>query len=160
VTSDVEGGSKQYLTIAVNEGVGGAVDGQPAESLRVDRRTGDTRVLGQATAKTRRVLVPTGGLREVPTSGKDRVLDDEEIRELVRLAKEVENFPALKTDSGVVPADVEFAFRRGQLALLQIRPFNESKAASRSGYLSGLDGKSSERKSDRVRLDESPGGSR
>jgi hypothetical protein len=159
VTSDVEGGGDRYLTVAVNEGIGGAVDGQSAESLRVDRKNGDARILAQATAKTRRELAPGGGLREVPTSGGDRVLEDAEVRALVKLAKDVEDFPALKTESGgVVPADVEFGFRSGQLALLQIRPFNESKSARKSQYLAGLDGSMAERKDRRVPLDQIPGG--
>jgi phosphoenolpyruvate synthase/pyruvate phosphate dikinase len=158
VTSDVEGGGDRYLTIAVNEGVGGAVDGQSAESLRVDRRSGDVRLLAQAGAKTRRELAPRGGLREVPTSGTDRILQQGEVRELIRLAEEVEDFPALRNDSGeVAPADIEFAFRNGELALLQIRPFNESASARRSGFLSGLDGKRGERSTGRVPLSDPPG---
>ena len=38
-----------------------------------------------------------------------------------------------------VPADVEFGFRGGRLALLQIRPFNESKRAQRSQFLAEMD---------------------
>jgi hypothetical protein len=159
VTSDVEGGGARYLTVAVNEGIGGAVDGQAAESLRIDRKNGDARILAQATAKTRRELAPSGGLREVPTSGGDRILQDAEVRSLVRLAGDVEDFPALRNDAGdVVPADVEFAFRGGELALLQIRPFNESAAASKSQYLAGMDGSTGSRKDRRVPLDQIPGG--
>jgi phosphoenolpyruvate synthase/pyruvate phosphate dikinase len=159
VTTDVEGGGSRYLTIAVNEGVGGAVDGQAAESLRVDRKNGDIRFVAQASAKTRRELVAGGGLREVPTSGGERILEESEVKELIRLAGDVEDFPALKTESGqVLPADVEFGFNNGRLALLQIRPFVESASARESTYLSGLDGRLSQNGQRRVPLSEIPGG--
>ena len=37
ITQDVDNGDPGVLSVAVNEGVGGAVDGQAAESVRVDR---------------------------------------------------------------------------------------------------------------------------
>ncbi len=37
------------------------------------------------------------------------------------------------------PADIEFGFRDGRLALFQIRPFVESMRARRSGYLIDMD---------------------
>ncbi len=36
VTQDVDSGDAGVLSVAVNEGVGGAVDGQAAESVRID----------------------------------------------------------------------------------------------------------------------------
>ncbi|MGB5179705.1 MAG: PEP/pyruvate-binding domain-containing protein, partial [Gammaproteobacteria bacterium] len=38
VTQDIDTGDRDVLSVAVNEGVGGAVDGQSAESLRIDTR--------------------------------------------------------------------------------------------------------------------------
>ena len=42
-------------------------------------------------------------------------------------------------EGNLLPADIEFAFKNGKLALLQIRPFVENKSAQRNQYLSGLD---------------------
>ena len=39
ITQDVDTGDQGVLSVAVNEGVGGAVEGQAAESVRVDRKT-------------------------------------------------------------------------------------------------------------------------
>lgn len=141
VTSDVERGAAGYLTIAVNEGVGGAVDGQPAESLRVDATTGQVTVLAQAAASDRVVLAPEGGVVRRPASGDDRLLDAGEIKQLIAFSKQVPaRFPSLRTVTGdSVPADIEFGFRNGKLALLQIRPFNESRRAQKSQYLAQLD---------------------
>ena len=48
-------------------------------------------------------------------------------------------FPQLGEDGKPVAADVEFAFVNGKLWLLQIRPFNESRAARGSSYLIQMD---------------------
>ena len=141
VTTDVQGNREGWLSIAVNEGVGGAVDGQAAESLLVNPQTGETRLLANATAPYRRVLNRSGGVTKVPTSGGKRVLTAAEIKVLIQLAKDApERFPALRGDLGEpMPADIEFGFRGGKLAILQIRPFVESKGAKESSYLKGLD---------------------
>ncbi len=141
VTTDVQGGRDGWLSIAVNEGVGGAVDGQAAESLLVNPATGETRLLANATAPYRRVLNRNGGITKVPTQGGKRVLQPAEIKVLIQLAKDApERFPALRGDVGeAMPADIEFGFRDGKLAILQIRPFVESKGAKESTYLKGLD---------------------
>ncbi len=39
VTQDVDSGDAGVLSVAVNEGVGGAVDGQAAESVRIERKS-------------------------------------------------------------------------------------------------------------------------
>ncbi len=141
VTADVEGGQPDWVSIAVSEGVGGAVEGQAAESLRVNTRTGEVRVLAEATAPRRSVLSPSGGIDHPRASGAEAVLTPAEIGVLSRFAREVPfRFPSLRDAAGnPLPADVEFAFRNGKLALLQIRPFVENKRAQRSQYLSRLD---------------------
>jgi hypothetical protein len=129
------------LSVAVNEGVGGAVDGQSAESLRIDTRDGSVQVLAMATAPWRRNPAPTGGVDKVPTSGSDRVLQPDEIRQLIRFAEELpRRFPSIADDAGnPAPADVEFGFLDGKLQLFQIRPFLESRKARGSQYLNAMD---------------------
>ncbi len=141
VTADVDTGDADWLTVAVNEGVGGAVDGQAAESLRVHRESDAVRFLAQATAPRRALLSPEGGVVKLPATGADAVLEPAEIRRLREFAARVHaRFPALADEEGKpVPADVEFAFRDGKLALLQLRPFVESKGARRNLYLQRLD---------------------
>ena len=159
VTVDVESRDPAYLTIAANEGVSGVVDGQPAEVLRVDVRTGAVTLLAQATAPERSVLATDGGIAKRPASGAETVLDPGEIKQLVALAKSVPaRFPSLRTLSGdPVPADIEFAFRGGRLALLQIRQFNESRRAQRSEYLAQLDASFAARGGNEVSLGSIPG---
>ncbi len=141
VTSDVDTGRMGWLTIAVSEGVGGAVEGQAAESLLVNEASGRVRLLAQATAPTKAVLSRAGGLARAPASGTERLLEPGEVAQLVSLSREVpRRFATLRDAQGrPIPADVEFAFRDGRLTLLQIRPLNESKSAQRNSYLLGLD---------------------
>ena len=141
VTADVDTGDRQWLSIAVGEGVGGAVDGQPVEELRVRRSDGRVRLLAQASAPTRAQPATQGGIRQVPASGRDDVLSAAEIEQLRALADDVERrFPMPGVDGGgAAPADIEFGFADGRLALFQIRPFVESTRARRSAYLIGMD---------------------
>ncbi len=141
VTSDIETGDRQWLSIAISEGVGGAVEGQAAEELRVHRDSGEVRLLAQASAPLRAEPVATGGVRKVPASGHDTVLLPQEIARLRTLVDDVERrFPMPEVQSGLrAPADIEFGFRHGQLALFQIRPFVESTRARSSQYLIDMD---------------------
>jgi len=143
VTQDIDTGSREWLSVAINEGVGGAVDGQAAESLRINAKDGRLRLLAQATIPTRRTLKPEGGVANVPTTAASTVLQQDEALKLVHLARDLPaRFPQLKDDNGNVPAaDVEFGFLNGELRLFQIRPFVESEKARSSDYLQSLDSK-------------------
>ncbi|MEE8303659.1 MAG: PEP/pyruvate-binding domain-containing protein, partial [Candidatus Tectomicrobia bacterium] len=140
VTQDIDTGQSGWLSIAVNEGVGGAVDGQAAESLRVNMQTGKVLLLAQATAPTRRALLPQGGVAWLPVRGAEAVLDNQEIAQLIQLARELpQRFPDIKDAAGKpAPADIEFGFLKGQLKLFQLRPFLESARARSSGFLLSL----------------------
>src|SRR5262249_2383987 len=130
VTQDVDTGDRDMLSVAVNEGMGGAVDGQAAESVRIDRKTGRVRLMATATAPRRIVPQPKGGTANLPTSGAETLLQPREVAQLITFADEVAaKFPQLGEDGKPVAADVEFAFVEGKLWLLQIRPLNESRAA-------------------------------
>ena len=141
ITQDINSDEKGILSIAVNEGVGGAVDGQSAESLRIDTRTGTVRLLATATADLRKIPHPRGGIVKLPVSHSDRVLDDNEIKQLIQFAKALpETFPLIKNEQGdVVAADVEFGFYKGQLQLFQLRPFLQNSSAQSNGYLINMD---------------------
>jgi len=159
VTTDLESRKPGWISIAVSEGVGGAVDGQAAESLRVNLASGEARQLAMASAPYRRLLTGDGGLQTVRASGTDAVLRENEVLQLIALARDVDGrFPGLlRADGSRMPADVEFAFRDGQLAILQIRPFVDSTRARGDYYLAGLDAGLRERVGLPVELDVIPG---
>ncbi|MBF0588346.1 MAG: phosphoenolpyruvate synthase [Magnetococcales bacterium] len=130
VTADVEWNEPGWISVAVNEGIGGAVDGQAAEALRVSTRSDHVQLLSQASAPLRRALEPKGGLTKWAATGDDHVLQDTEIKTLVAFAKGLpDKFPDARDDRGnPAPMDVEFAFRDGHFALLQIRPFVDARS--------------------------------
>jgi hypothetical protein len=140
ITQDVDTGDARLLSVAVNEGVGGAVEGQAAESVRIDRRTGAARLMATATAPRKMVPQASGGIAKVAVSGADTLLRASEIRQLIAFADQIpKQFPQLGEDGKPVAADVEFAFVDGKLWLLQIRPFNESREARGASYLIQMD---------------------
>jgi hypothetical protein len=140
ITQDVDTGDPNVLSVAVNEGVGGAVEGQAAESVRIDRRSAQARLMASATAPRRMVPLPTGGIAKLPVSGADTLLRENEFRQLIAFADEIpRKFPQRGEDGKEVAADVEFAFVDGRLWLLQIRPFNESREARGAAHLAEMD---------------------
>ena len=140
ITQDVDTGDRNVLSVAVNEGVGGAVEGQAAESVRIDKRTGSVRLMAAATAPRRMVPQATGGIAKLPTSGAETLLQPAEVQQLIAFSDEITRKFQQHDDRGQpAAADVEFAFVGGRLSLLQIRPFNESRQAQASAHLAKMD---------------------
>ena len=141
VTRDIDSGANNGLSVAINEGVGGAVDGQAAESLRINTDSGQLRLLAQATAPWRRQVNLKGGVDKLPASGEDTVLKRAEADQLIELARVLpQRFPSLVDSQGqAAAADIEFGFVDGRLKLFQIRPFLESHRARGNSYLNSLD---------------------
>jgi hypothetical protein len=139
VTQNLENGGQDGFTVAANEGVGGAVSGQAAEELLIAAKTGEVRLLAEASATTRRVLGTGGGLEKRPVSGQP-VLAAAEIEQLRQLGRQLpDRFPQHDEAGQIAPADVEFGFVAGRLALFQIRPYLQSQAARRDRFLLELD---------------------
>jgi hypothetical protein len=160
VTVDVDSASPDWLTIAVNEGVGGAVSGQSAEELRVQTVTGRVRLMSQASETEKRVLLDGGGVGVRAVEPSDAILDRGELRRLMELARDVQDrFPGIRDQTGrPLPADIEFGFYGNHLALFQIRPFVESDRARRSAYLTDLDGQLTQNLARTVDMNAVPGG--
>jgi phosphoenolpyruvate synthase/pyruvate phosphate dikinase len=160
VTVDVDSGQAGWLTIAVNEGVGGAVSGQAAEELRVNTENGHVRLMAQATEPYKRVILKEGGMTKIAASGSEAVLSEKDIQLLVEFAGSLpDRFPMLKDAVGnAVPADIEFGFCKNELVLFQIRPFLESSRARHNLYLNRLDQSLKDKYLMAVDLDRIPAG--
>lgn len=158
VTADVDSGDRNWLTIAVSEGVGGAVDGQAAEEIRVERKTGRVRLMAQATAPRKLHLLATGGGEKIAASGSEQLLSASEIEQLRLFAADVEKrFPLPRDETGKpMAADVEFGFAQGKLVLFQLRPFVESRRARQSEVLIAMGRQSAGFSGKRVDLGEAP----
>jgi len=141
VTADITTNHQNTYSIAVNEGVGGGVEGQTAEALSVDITTGKMTLLSSAAEPRKRILPIEGGVVPVPASGTEEILTRDEITQLIEFGKSLpDQYPEIVDAEGrTSPADIEFAFVGGRLGLIQIRPFLQSYRAMRNRVLSGLD---------------------
>ena len=159
VTQDIDTGDRGVVSVAVNEGLGGAVDGQAAESLRISLNGSSVRVLATATAPWRRVPDPKGGLEFLPSSGSDTVLQPGEIEQVIDFASHLtDKFPPITDDEGnPAPADIEFGFLNGELRLFQLRPFLDSKLAGGIGYLHQMEARLKDTSSINVNMKGAPG---
>lgn len=141
VTQELQGGDMDYVTVAANWGIGGAVSNQVAESLLINRSSGAVKVLGEATASSKLELNPRGGLITRPVLAPGPVLSDQELLTLLEFAESLpERYPELLgSPPSVKPVDVEFGFVKGHLALFQIRPLVAAKQDSSAEFLQLLD---------------------
>ena len=91
-------------------------------------------------------------------STADRVLRDDEIRQLVKLAHDLPTrFPEVVNAAGkTAPADIEFGFLDGELVLFQIRPFLDSDKALGNTVLRELDAPLAARRERPVSLNDVP----
>lgn len=152
LTMDPETGDLGQYRVAASEGVGGAVAGEGAEEWLLDAVTGKARLLAEASATTRRVLPPSGGIELRPVAGGG-VLQPAELEALRRLGNQLpERFPLRDAEGHPLPADVEFGFIEGRLALFQIRPYQQSREARRNRFLLDLDRPLREREGQKVHL--------
>jgi phosphohistidine swiveling domain-containing protein len=158
VTADIESGKPGWLTVAINEGVGGAVSGQTAEELKINMQSGSIRLLAHATDPYKRVLLSEGGVAQVSASGALALLSEAEVRHLIDFARTVpERFPKLQDAQGrPVPADIEFGFYQNRLMLFQIRPFLDSVRARQNLFLNDIDSRLQQNASKKVNMDEIP----
>jgi hypothetical protein len=130
VTAGMDGADRSRMLIATSEGVGGAVDGTPAETV-VWSKNG-VELVTMFKSPYRRLLKDDGGSHIVPSTGGEVVLSRADIDALTRAALKIEkDFPPSEDPNGKPrPWDVEFGFAGGKLWLFQTRPFigNESLA--------------------------------
>lgn len=140
VTADIETGDQTKMLVATSEGVGGAVDGTPAETLLWSED--DVELITMFKSPWRRLLQPDGGSKVVPSTGSSYVLTDEELEDLIDAAKKIrdEFKPALDPGGRPMPWDVEFGFADGHLWLFQTRPFVGNEELKNMPALAALDG--------------------
>jgi phosphoenolpyruvate synthase/pyruvate phosphate dikinase len=129
ITADLDGQDQTKMLVATSEGVGGAVDGTPAETV-VWSPSG-VELVTMFKSPYRRLLKP-GGSEIVASTGSEYVLSEAELNDLVTTAARIRDTFASSpgSDGRARPWDVEFGFVDGKLWLFQARPFigNESLA--------------------------------
>ncbi len=138
VTADLETGMQNAITISAGEGVAAVVDGGAPETL-VLGDAGWKRLLASCRAVTRKEIPrpPGEGVLLKPALGHDPLLNDDDLKELEGLAREVmRQFPKRGSQA---PWDIEFGILDGKAWLMQIRPLKVSRAASTIPFLRSLD---------------------
>lgn len=140
VTADIETGDQTKMLVATSEGVGGAVDGTPAETLLWSED--DVELITMFKSPWRRLLQPGGGSKVVESTGNSYVLSEDELEDLVDAAQRVrdELEPALDPGGRPMPWDIEFGFADGHLWLFQTRPFVGNEELKNMPALAALDG--------------------
>jgi hypothetical protein len=137
ITSGLQEGGPEDLTVVAAEGVGGAVDGGEAETLLLGPE-GGVRLLSQAKAPRKRELTP-GGTRWVAATRPDTLLAP---GELDQLRDVVATWRAKKAGTAEEDTvwDIEFGFVEGRLWLFQVRPFVRFGNSDVYQKLEALDG--------------------
>lgn len=139
VTADINTGDPDAILIATSEGVGGAVDGTPAETLLWS--DSGTELVTMFKSPTRRMLKPAGGLEVLASTGSEYVLDVSEVDALVGASQKISEslVPTLNSAGIPRPWDIEYGFADGKLWLFQSRPFIGSDEVANLPALSRLD---------------------
>ena len=136
VTTDIFSGQDNQLSVVLNEGVGGGVDGLSAESVRIDRATAEVEYIASATAPYKRILLEKGGSQLAPASGISVQLTKSNIKDLIDFSDDVGQW--FSEDKNAV-ADVEFGFHNEKFILFQIRPLVDSPVGRRDQRLLDMD---------------------
>ncbi len=139
VTTGVVNGDPDDTMVAFNRGVGGAVEGQAAESYLLKKH--GRIVLLSPSREMRYMTLPVGGgVQKQLTRLHQPVLNLMELKTLQKLATEIRDtlpgIPGIETSG---PFDVELGFKDGAVRLFQVRPYIENRRARSSEYLMSLD---------------------
>ena len=81
VTADINTSDMGKMTVATSEGVGGAVDGTSAETLLWSSE--GVQLLSLFKSPWKNQLLPSGGSAIVPSTGKDTVLEPDELKQII-----------------------------------------------------------------------------
>jgi len=138
ITTGLEGGSPMDLTVVTAEGVGGGVDGEEAETIRV-APDGNVLLLTQAKSPRRRALVNqgSGGVEWLASATPDTLLQPGELAQLLEAAERWKT--RFAPGDSETAWDMEFGFVEGRLWLFQVRPFVRARNAAVLQRLGVLD---------------------
>lgn len=128
------------LKLTMNEGPGGGVSGQSAESWEL-QKGGQAQFLQSATEPYRYALKEQGGVRQQRVKNIGLLLNSARQQRLLELVEQIAQCCTDLLDDGaeVQPADVEFGFSGNNLVLFQIRPLVQNHDATSNAYLQALD---------------------
>ena len=137
ITTGINEGAKDDITAAFSRGVGGAVEGQSAET-RLITKTG-FKLLAPSREPSYMTLPKSGGVKIKYTTFEEPILNRKNLQSIRDIVKEVRVKVPKNTDPDYKGAyDMEMGFKNNKLWLFQIRPFVENKKAKNSAYLKSI----------------------
>jgi hypothetical protein len=137
ITKGVSRGGDGDVSISFSRGVGGAVDGQSAESY-VIHKNGYRELISPGRETKYRAIPSTGGSTVEFASFIEPVLDEKDKTKLYKIANQISD-KMDKVTGGHGPYDIELGIKNSKIWLFQVRPFVENKTANGSEYLKSLD---------------------
>ncbi|WP_372795219.1 PEP/pyruvate-binding domain-containing protein [Lutibacter sp.] len=138
ITAGINSGNSKDLTIAFSRGAGGAVEGQSAEAYELSFE-GSNKLIAPSREPFYNSLPITGGTAKKSATFEMAILNEQNIKDIRELAKNVRNKMAKEVNAEYKGAyDVELGFKNNKLWLFQIRPFVENKKALSSTYLESI----------------------
>ncbi len=138
ITKGLGGGDETDATIAFSRGVGGAVDGQAAESWLI-KANGRYQLMTPARESRYTAIPATGGTVKPTTSFNDRILSEANLANLRTLKDTlIKQLPKNAGTESMGALDVELGFKNNKIWLFQVRPFVENRQALSSGYLQSI----------------------
>jgi phosphohistidine swiveling domain-containing protein len=139
ITADINTGDQSKMLLGTSEGVGGAVDGTPTETILWS--PGGSKLITTFKSPWRRLIVPGSGTRIVPSTGREFVLTPEEVKAITAAGLKIRKTlkPALDKNGRPKAWDIEYGFANGKLWLFQVRPFIGNEDFSNIPALAGLD---------------------
>ena len=153
ITADINTGDQSKLLLGTSEGVGGAVDGTPTETLLWSPE--EIKMITMFKSPWRRLIIPGSGTKIVPSSGSEHVLTPDEVNAIVQAGLKIRKHfkPALDKNGNPKAWDIEYGFSKGKLWLFQCRPFIGNEDFSNVPALAGLD-KEIKKNSSKISLDD------
>ncbi len=139
ITADINTGDQTKMLLGTSEGVGGAVDGTPTETLLWS--PDGVKLVTTFKSPWRRLIVPGSGTKIVPSTGREFVLTPEEVEAITDAGLKIRKTlkPALDKNGRPKAWDIEYGFSGGKLWLFQVRPFIGNEDFSNIPALAGLD---------------------
>jgi pyruvate,water dikinase len=139
ITADINTGDQTKMLLGTSEGVGGAVDGTPTETLLWS--PGGVRLITTFKSPWRQLIEPGRGTKVVPSTGREFVLTPEEVQAITQAGQKISKTlkPALDKNGQPMAWDIEYGFADGKLWLFQVRPFIGNEDFSNIPALASLD---------------------
>ncbi|MGI9546623.1 MAG: PEP/pyruvate-binding domain-containing protein [Flavobacteriaceae bacterium] len=135
ITKGVSSGNEDEITVAMSRGVGGAVDGQSAETWTI-RQNRDDELISPARELKYLSLPTSGSTKSNWCSLEKPLLSSSKRDKLYTLSQGL--IQKMKSKNIEGPYDVELGFKDEKIWLFQVRPFVENKNAVSSEYLESI----------------------